>query len=1230
MKETKKMSSSYKVLITVILMILTTIGCMMTASADDLVWNLLTDSDAGYRVEDRHGSYTLLKEEDGTPYMVNSKKGGLYINDDNNILGTYRTFSLEGDFYFESFPTGVRDAQNYTPEQSPLSFLCWIYSNAATKQMTKFNAIRIDSQGYIYTADNASGKTDIKLETGRWYNIRCVFTPLSGVSEMFLDGEKVLDFNIVRFDPELYISGAVRYFDGYFDNWIVKMKNLIVKTDSDYTIELKREPAADYVGYQVTKPENGTFSARTILGVNETSYNRVGYEILVLDMDDEGNILSETVSKNSKVVYETIRDANGNTYNAKESFGYNYAAAIEVSDLPRWPTGMILELVVRPYVLGMDGMRRYGTSVVLSYSGDLDDEGYPILTLKNSQTLSIAASDDTYISNNGANFLTDYSKSTTLCIFNPGDVNSNKYQAAYYKFTLDADTVKALDTAASAKLRVYIKDTVVGGNSKIYDLILHATDADWTESKLNYKNHAQLAQTQELVYQGSFDDDGYFSIDILDYLREQIVAEDGTLTVSFRFSSEGHEDAALIELRSKESGYVPTIEIKNSMYDLSLNFGKMANTGYEPWGYAEMIVDEWFDELVDKIYPKDENGNVIYYDELGAFDPEGYGAASATNDFKQEIVWKSGIAWNKDVSTGYTVPRNQWETKKFARTLSTLGTSVANAFLESTYAEKVSEYDIYGGIANAGFKGEATGFFHTEKHGDRTYIIDPLGNPFFAIGMNDVGIGTTTNQKNYSLGTYGTRENYFTEITASLQDMGVNTAFVSDYEALLKVENGLATVVTLPGVDSYMSSIGRSKVSEGKYPFNNTLNVFDPDFVKKTHTTIAETIIAGGYADDPHVFGYIVDNELPSGNDILERYLMLDPSEDAGNAFSYATAWTWLARRLDTPVPTIEDVQSSPERAQLNSEFLCFVFSRNYGVIREAIKSVDENHMYLGSRAHGICYTDEGYHRAAGYYLDILTINLYGGLNPENTTISGIYRNSGKPFIVTEFFAKGMDAIDANGFKFANSANSAGILVETQQERADYYEHYAMALLESKACVGWTWYRFRDNDQSLYTTTGNNILIELYIEYGELPKVYTYMDENGKILPESATGGIPFEKYKGDGKHSNQNVNKGIYNSDFSSTVTVYQYDKNGKLLNSMGYEVETPASENLADGTVVKALKDGSTYTIGTVTNSDGSVTKTILTTYKGKYLALSNSIRAISDHIMGLVDYFDADCND
>ncbi len=1227
MKRTNTQRRLFRLLLSVMLVAVTLIALAVSVSAADLEWNLLTDTEAGYRVVDFNGRWTSGTEADGTPYMTTvggeSLGSALYIYDDRNILGSYLSFSLEGEFYFESFPQGLRDGQ-YTSEERPLSFLSWNYRSLSTDTVTAFNALRLDSQGYIHTDAGGGGKTDVRLETGKWYNIRCVFMPKSGFCEMFVDDKKVLDFNITRFTPDKYVSDAVRYFDGYYE-WDATMKNLIVKTDSDYTIDLKRESSADYLGYQTTKPERGAFSARMVLGVNSTDFNRVGYEALVLTRDEDGIVQSESMSLRVKEIYETLTDAAGNTYNIKDLYEYNYAAAMEIHDLPLEPTGDFFELVLRPYVLGMDGIRRYGVAATFIYNGKTDDEGYPLLTIQTGKHYTVMPTDDTYIYKG---VVADNGDSQRLDVRNPGGDNAENYRATYIKFTLEPHMLEVLETATAAKLRIYVKSHEENAARKPYDLILHSVDTGWDEHSLNYSNHRTLAPAFEELYRGDYKLGSYFTVDILPYLQEQLMynySEDGSLTVAFRLTNEAHSDTIAVFVSSKESDTAPIIELESSMYYPTLNLNKLLNKGYEPWGYAEHLVNEWFDEIVDKVYPKDENGNLIYH-EIDDFAPEGYGATEPTGDFTKELVWKSGTVWSSNATTGYKVTESSWQTARFARTLSTLGTSTAVSFLEIDLGEMITEYDVYGGITNAGFTGTATGFFHTEKHGGRTYIIDPLGNPYFALGINTVVLGGTQNQKDYTIASYGLEEVYFERITKELKETGINLVAESAHTELLNVKNGLPAIVSVSTNGKYMSSLGRQQISEGVFPCNNTINVFDPDFVKSANETVAATVTEGGYADNPLVFGYTSDNELPSGDDILSRYLTLDPHSEPTNGFSYAVAWTWLGHRMGTECPTLDEYYAHPEFLEMNREFLGFIYARYYRVTREAIEAVDPNHMYLGSRINGTLYDCEDFHRAAGYYLDIITANLYGGLNPISTRITGFYRNSGIPFIVTEFFAKSMDAIDANGYKMANSTG-AGILALTQQARADYYEHYSLAMLESKACVGWIWYCFRDNDPSVFTTDGTNRLIMLHCSYGAGAKANTFMDlETGKILTAAEVGKYD-TVYSGHAIHSNQNVNKGLYNGNFSSVVTVYEYDKDGKLLNSMGYEVEHPEQRHPEDGTVLVASNgSGNSYTVGTAHTADG-YTETILTVYKGQYVAFGDAIKNISDHLIGLVTYFDAE---
>ncbi len=1189
--------------------------CLFPTSADEIEWNLLTDKEAGYRIENKHGTWMEDKEADGTPYMYNvdNKSGALYIWDDNNILSTYKTFSLSGDFYFESFPTGLRDGQ-YTPEQRPLSFLCWMYGKGENSYI--FNALRIDSEGRIHTGSDGDKGTDVKLELNQWMNIKCVFTPETGICEMQINDRKVLDFTIAKFDPEIYTSACARYFDGYY-NWSAKMKNLLVQSDNEYEVELKREDSADFVGYQTTKPESGSFDARFVFGVDKTDFDNVGYEVSVIGKDSSGEVVTKQFSAKDNTVYSSIKDGAGKSYLAKAVFGYQYTAAMELEDLPEGD----FELVVRPYTM-LGSLRRYGKATRLYYYGDKDSGGYPVFSTTSVDNITIKVSDDTYIYNEGSSKTKFFGDAAQLFVRNTGGESTGLYRAAYFRFDIDKDVVAELNTAAKATLRIYIKSNETHAQRKQYEMQAFGTGANWTEDTLNFANRNELAPRGEKLVQQEYSIASYFVVDILNYLQRQTPNADGSMSVSFCITqADGYGDALLAYVSSKEGDFPATIEIGASMAGgAELNLPKMNNEGFEPWGYAEGIVNEWFDELEPKVYPKNADGSLKPFD-IEDLAPEGYAADQATGDFTREMPWLQGTAWQvHDLS----LAGSTWNKYRYARTLETLGTASGNEFLQSEYADTITEFDEYGGIANAGFTGKKTGYFHVETHNGRPYIIDPLGNPYFSVGINTFVLGDNQNAKDYSLAKYGTKENYFKSISDDLMSMGVSIAYGGDTADVLATEGGLSTVISLGTVHAYMNSLGLANGPEGEYfDNNNTMNIFDPDFIDAANARIASGIEAGDYVNNPRVFGYTTDNELPSGEDFLMRYLLLNP-DDPANGFSYATAWAWLARRLDNPNPTLDDYMNSPERGQLNSEFLGFAYARLYRINGEAIKRVDPNHMYLGSRVNGNCRTDPYYLHAAGYYLDILSINLYGGMNPDAETITNFYRHSGKPFIVTEFFAKGLDAIDANGYKLANSTG-AGILVRTQEDRGDYYEHYAMALLESKACVGWVWYRYRDNDQGLYREVGKDNVLRMYQVNYSTGVPGRFVDENNNMLMADQVGEIE-TIYKGEPVASNQNVNKGFYNVNFSSAVTVYTY-KGDMLTDIQTYEINKPASADLPNGSKVTAIS-GKTYTLGTV--KEGNVTtETVLTVYEGKYLALTESVTDISNHLMGLVGYFDADMN-
>jgi hypothetical protein len=82
-------------------------------------------------------------------------------------------------------------------------------------------------------------------------------------------------------------------------------------------------------------------------------------------------------------------------------------------------------------------------------------------------------------------------------------------------------------------------------------------------------------------------------------------------------------------------------------------------------------------------------------------------------------------------------------------------------------------------------------------------------------------------------------------------------------------------------------------------------------------------------------------------------------------------------------------------------------------------------------------------------------------------------------------YAKGMDSGLAN-------TSGAGWLVKTQRDRGLFYQNFTLGLLESRACVGWHWFRYADNDPDEKGADPSNrdsnkgILSKRYVPYQEL------------------------------------------------------------------------------------------------------------------------------------------------
>ena len=1089
---------------------------------EDISWAIDLDAMKDPKDNLGHPDYTLssntstavLTEFQGERVLAyEDTRGDFRIVDTNCVLGNHETFIVNVDVYFEQFPYGGKsvDEPDIVANDYPVALITWM-TKTTPEGNYSFKAVRVDGDGYICTGATSGARTDTRLTLGEWNNLRLVVSRSNGNYELYVNDTLAHSskFNTAK----SYCESIIRFLDGYY-HYTAYLKNFEVYTNNSYKVGVIQEPSADYVANQTSLPVDGSFDVRLISTLDLLDYNRTGFEVTALTKYGE-EVVTKTHSVSNREVY-TALNAGGTSISAAD-LGATYLSTFTLSDLDFYSDR--IELAIRPYVLSPEG-RVYGKSSLLVWTGETDDDGYPYFYVpERVSSYTLTAAEDTIVRLKAGEF--PHGADVDLNIKNNGENGANT-RIGFFKFNFNELGLDRLIKADRVYIEFYVssarelteEEAAAGGILGKLSIV----KSDWREDLLTMIDYRTNAAVIDELCTFRYKAGAYVSIDITNYIW--MYAEVGDL--SFRFENVESDGDGNAKIGSTDSANPPRLVIYPLLFNHEVNLDKSGNNGSDPWSYAEELVARW-------------NGGDR--DELFAFEPYEVPASEPVDntapigDFTYVSPYKmnhlSAVA-----SSNY-----------YLRTVDTMtGYDTASAIAPT--------YDAYGGVTNTDVRGEATGFFHVETFNGRSYIISPLGNPYVAVGMNTVSLGATTAQQEAALKIYGTTENFYTSISEELAALGINTVYTtSEWRELIATEN-LNAVVSTGGLSEYMTALGLIQSNSGEYyMYNNTMNVFDPDFIPSANDLIKNAV--AGYEDDPRILGWTSDNELPAQDDLLFDYLTIDP-DDPRNAFSYAVAWTYLKEATGLGNPSTDDVTR-----EMSEDFKAFVYSTYYRIISEALDEAGVKQMYLGSRIHAGNRESEGCLRAAAKYVDLLTVNLYGGPTPDLSAIKYMYKYTGKPFIVTEFYAKGMNALDLNGIPLMNQKN-AGWVVETQADRGAHYESYALRLLESNMCVGWTWYRFRDNDQRVYADSDGNLYVDYeigngailsYIKVGTLAEDGSFLIDDNILDVAYQAGSDPYAPYVtnqissdylsvvysgehgGDG--SNNGSNKGLYAGDMT------------------------------------------------------------------------------------------------
>jgi len=348
------------------------------------------------------------------------------------------------------------------------------------------------------------------------------------------------------------------------------------------------------------------------------------------------------------------------------------------------------------------------------------------------------------------------------------------------------------------------------------------------------------------------------------------------------------------------------------------------------------------------------------------------------------------------------------------------------------YSQEVqNKVGLYGGWRHQRLEG--TGFFRVEKKSGRWWAVDPEGYPLLSIGINSVspedgGPDTSANRDTLA---------WAKGATGRLRKYGFNTAGSwSSADVIRELDRPIAYCLRWNVSSHYRNDRKKRHAATGEHP---VLYPFDPEF-----ESFCEKLFQDAHAtsEDPWLLGHFSDNELPfREKGIVELYLS-HPKDDP----NHLAAQKFLKDRKVNKAGWKED-----------RDFLELVVDTYYRKVASALKKNDPNHLYLGTRFHGKALHSEQIFVAAGRHADVISVNYYHRWTPEKERIENWSTQAGKPILITEWYAMAEDSdLPVEGF-------GAGFPVRTQADRAKFYQHFSLGLLQIPSCIGWHWFKYRDS-----------------------------------------------------------------------------------------------------------------------------------------------------------------------
>lgn len=453
--------------------------------------------------------------------------------------------------------------------------------------------------------------------------------------------------------------------------------------------------------------------------------------------------------------------------------------------------------------------------------------------------------------------------------------------------------------------------------------------------------------------------------------------------------------------------------------------------------------------------------------------------------------------------------------------------------------------DKYGGWTK-GPTLKATGFFRSEKLGDKWWLVTPDGHLFISLGIDVINTGEATfitgREAMFAWlpGKDDPLARFFGQIKGvhsgpvkegrvfSFQAANLERKFGRNYiepwmdEALKRLpawgfntignwsDHRLGERQRVPYVATTWVSGSHKRLASGSDYWDYMHDPFDPQFAVNVGNAVRNQ--AAKVKDDPWCLGHFVDNELSWGGYGEEegRYglavgALARTSDDspAKKAFvallkkRYDNKLEDLNKAWGTTFAKWEDLDgsfkaTSPFPAGMKPDMAAFVKElarRYFEVIQGELRKGDPNHLYLGCR---FAWATIDSVQAADEVTDVLSFNIY-----EKTIDAPRWaplRKLSKPCIIGEFHS---GALDRGMF------HPGLVSVPDQAARAAMYQAYVRSVIDHPNFVGCHWFQYVDEPLTGRSFDGENYNIG-FVTVTDTP--YPEMVKAAKEVHQEAYG----------------------------------------------------------------------------------------------------------------------------